>query len=93
VREEVRAALADVLAASKAHPEPPQARSAFLSPKDAADRSGRHRPTITRALVNGDLHGTQHVPRGRWSIRSSCLEAWMGNAKCEHQNVTLITRP
>ena len=63
-----------------------------LDTKQAADYSGRHVDTIRRALENGELHGGQRRDKdgrpkrnGRWSIRRTCLDAWLDGVPCEHQ--------
>lgn len=53
--------------------------------QQAAEFTGRHPDTIRRALESGDLHGGQRKKNGRWSIRVTCLEAWVDGEKCEHQ--------
>jgi hypothetical protein len=97
VREEVTAALAELLPAATTPPERPAAPAlappAFMSPLEAGAYAGCHQKTIHHALNDGKLHGTQRAARGRWTIRTTCLEAWMVNVKCEHQNVTPIGRP
>lgn len=52
----------------------------------------RHPVTVRRALEAGELHGTQSVKGGRWSVREECAEAWADRKPCEHQqqNVTPI---
>lgn len=55
------------------------------STEQAADYSGRHVVTIRKALESGELHGAQRRPKGRWSIRAECLEAWCDGEQCQHQ--------
>jgi hypothetical protein len=65
----------------------------FITAPDAAVESNRHPVTVRKALEAGELHGFQRVARGRWSIRSECLDAWVENRPCEHKsNVTPINQ-
>lgn len=56
-----------------------------LSVGEASAAYGPHPVTIRRALENGDLHGSQRIVRGRWSLRRECIEAWLDGAPCPHQ--------
>lgn len=66
--------------------------SAILTVDEAAAEARRDPQTVRRALVAGELHGTQRKVRGRWSIRMACLDAWIDNTLCEHRanNVSAI---
>lgn len=56
-----------------------------FSTTQAAEYGNCHRSTIVRALEAGELHGGQRKPKGRWSIRRDCLDAWLDGHDCEHQ--------
>lgn len=56
-----------------------------LSVLEASAEYGPHPVTLRRALENGDLHGSQRIARGKWSIRRECLDAWMDGQQCAHQ--------
>lgn len=51
----------------------------------ASDYSSRHPVTLRKALEARELHGSQRVVGGRWSIRHECLEAWIDGRPCDHQ--------
>lgn len=51
----------------------------------AATYGRRHPVTLRRALAAGELHGTQRLKGGKWSIRVECLDAWLDGGKCAHQ--------
>lgn len=57
-----------------------------LTPAQAAVVAQLHPQTIYLALESGELHGSQRVKRGRWSIRPGCLDAFLDGQKCEHQS-------
>lgn len=65
-----------------------------LTVDQVAEAVGRHPVTIRKALEARDLHGTQQVKGGRWSIREDCAEAWADGELCAHKqaNVTLMRR-
>lgn len=42
------------------------------------------------ALQDGTLHGTQRVKRGPWLIQPECLDAWLNNEQCEHQQAKAV---
>lgn len=67
---------------------------ARLTVAEVAAATRRHPVTVRLALEGGELHGTQTMKGGRWSIREDCAEAWADSVKCEHQagNVTPIRR-
>lgn len=56
-----------------------------LSVNEASAAYGRHPVTLRRALEVGELHGTQRIVRGRWSIQRECIEAWLGGEQCQHR--------
>lgn len=56
-----------------------------FSTAEAASHARCHVVTIRKACESGELHGTQRTKNGRWSIRLTCLEAWLDGEKCEHQ--------
>lgn len=56
-----------------------------LTVAEAALVARRHPVTMRRALESGELHGTQRVAGGRWTIKSKCLDAWADGERCEHQ--------
>ena len=56
-----------------------------LTVVQAATLAGRHPNTLHRALESGELHGTQRVKGGRWSIRPECLDAYLDGIECTHQ--------
>jgi hypothetical protein len=58
----------------------------YLTVAQAAAASNRHPVTLWRALESGQLHGSQRMARGKWSIRPECLDAWLDGQCCEHQN-------
>lgn len=68
---------------------------ARLTVDDVAQATRRHPVTVRRALEAGELHGSQAVKGGRWSVREECAEAWADKRACEHQqqNVTPIRSP
>jgi hypothetical protein len=49
----------------------------YLTPAEAAVIAGRNRETITLALRDGELKGSQRIANGRWTIRIDHLEAWI----------------
>lgn len=56
----------------------------YLSVEQAAKIANRHRQTVADTLRIGQLHGTQRVRRGTWTVRRDCLDAWMEKRPCEH---------
>ncbi|HEY8590685.1 MAG TPA: helix-turn-helix domain-containing protein [Naasia sp.] len=70
--------------------------NAVLTAPEAAAESRRHPVTVRKALEASELHGTQRMKGGRWSIRRECLNAWIDGQKCAHlapSNVTPMRRP
>jgi Helix-turn-helix domain len=65
---------------------------ARLTVPEVAAGARRSEVTVYRALEAGDLHGTQSMKGGRWTVREDCAEAWADGLRCEHQqrNVTPI---
>lgn len=60
-------------------------KARYLTVPAASEYSGKHPVTIRRALEAGQLHGSQMVPKGRWSIHTDCLEQWLAGDPCAHQ--------
>lgn len=56
-----------------------------LTVPEAAILGRRHPETVRKALQDGTLHGAQRMKRGPWLIRPECLDAWLNNEQCEHQ--------
>lgn len=56
-----------------------------MNTEQAADHAGCHPATILKAAESGALHGGQRVPKGRWSFRTECVDAWLDGVDCEHQ--------
>lgn len=61
-----------------------------LTVAEVAAATRRHPVTVYVALEGGELHGTQTVKGGRWSIREDCAEAWADGEKCAHQRGNVI---
>jgi hypothetical protein len=64
----------------------------YLTVTEAAAEARRHPVTIRVALREKELHGSQRKAGGTWTIKDSCLAAWVEGRPCEHQasNVTPI---
>jgi hypothetical protein len=60
-----------------------------LTVKNAAAVGQKHPVTIRRALEVGDLHGKQRTKGGRWLIQPECLQAWLDQEPCPHQEATV----
>ncbi|GAB3166769.1 hypothetical protein GCM10027059_26250 [Myceligenerans halotolerans] len=58
--------------------------TARLTVAEAAADARRHPVTVRRALEAAELHGTQRVKGGRWTIRPECLDAWLDQVPCPH---------
>ena len=56
----------------------------YLTTKEAALASRRHPETITAALRDGELHGTQRKKSGRWLIERGCLDDWVAQIAYKH---------
>lgn len=56
-----------------------------LTVAEVAKATRRHPVTVRKALEAKQLHGTQQVKGGRWSIREDCAEAWADGERCTHQ--------
>lgn len=59
----------------------------YLTPNEAAMATRKHPETVTAALRDGSLHGTQAKKNGRWLIREECLDAWISVEPCAHQTL------
>lgn len=56
-----------------------------MTTAEASTYTKRHPQTIARAAASGELHGAQRTePKGRWSFKTQCLDAWIAGEKCEH---------
>lgn len=64
-----------------------------LTTGEVAEVSRRHPVTILKALESGRLHGSQQGKGGRWTVRASCLDAWLDGMPCEHQHPTARVIP
>lgn len=49
----------------------------WLRMGEACHRAGFSRPTIRRMLLDGEIVGKKHGPRGDWRILESSLDALM----------------
>jgi hypothetical protein len=56
----------------------------YLSPAECAVICGKNRETVTLALREGELHDSQRVRAGKWTIRNDCLVAWIEVTPCAH---------
>lgn len=56
-----------------------------LKVAEAATLGRRHPETVRKALQDGTLHGAQRMKRGPWLIQPECLDAWLDNERCTHQ--------
>ena len=85
----VRANIALVhIANVAALPEPVHVSdSVWLSSAQAAEHSHRTRSTVTHAAVNGDLHGHQATPGGKWVFHVEAIYAWIRghNITCQRE--------
>jgi hypothetical protein len=61
-----------------------------MTTRDVATATGRHRETVTQALRDGSLHGTQSKKKGTWLTEEGCVEAWVYHRQCSH--VTKLSR-
>ena len=57
----------------------------LLTPNEAALMARRHPETITAALRDGELHGSQRKKNGRWLVQEDCLRAWSLGVACAHK--------
>jgi len=62
-------------------------RPVRLTVAEAAEEGRKHPITVRRALESGELHGSQRVKGGRWTVEEPCLSAWLAGAECEHRRV------
>ena len=60
-------------------------RPVRLTVAEAAAEGRKHPITVRRALEAGELHGSQRVKGGRWTVEEPCLSAWLAGEECEHQ--------
>jgi hypothetical protein len=60
---------------------------------EAAQAAKRAQITIDRALEGGELHGTQRMKGGKWSIQRHCLLAWLSAEPCAHKHNVSPLRP
>jgi hypothetical protein len=60
---------------------------------EAAQAAKRAQITIHRALEGGELHGTQQMKGGKWSIQRQCLLAWLSAEPCAHKHNVSPLRP
>lgn len=51
--------------------------SLWMTTRQVADESGRHRDSVIHALNRRLLTGHQASPRARWRISRKAFEAWM----------------
>ena len=56
-----------------------------LTVEEAAADARVHPETIRDACRSGQLHGSQRIKRGRWTVEEPCLSAWLAGAECEHR--------
>jgi excisionase family DNA binding protein len=49
----------------------------WLTTRDVAARTAKHRDTVMKAAEAGELHGHQTKRRGRWSFTPEAVAAWM----------------
>ena len=66
-------------------------RPVRLTVAEAAEEGRKHPITVRRALESGELHGSQRVRGGRWTVEEPCLSAWLSGAECEHQKAAART--
>lgn len=59
----------------------PPTTDTYMTVAEAADMARRHRETIRKAIISGQLDSVQRVPRGRHLVRVSDLKAWMAGAR------------
>ncbi len=62
-----------------------------LTPAEVAGGEFRCHPvTVRNALAGGELHGSQRVKGGRWTVEEACAEAWVSGRPCEHQVADVV---
>lgn len=61
-----------------------------LTPAEVASEFRRHPVTVRNALAGGELHGSQRVKGGRWTIEEVCAQAWASGRPCEHEGVDVV---
>ncbi|WP_366936103.1 helix-turn-helix domain-containing protein [uncultured Microbacterium sp.] len=52
---------------------------------EVAEIARQHIVTVRLRLENGELHGSQRRPGGRWLIAEGCLDAYLRGEQCEHR--------
>lgn len=60
-------------------------RPVRLTVEEAAADARVHPETIRDACRSGELHGSQRIKRGRWTVEVPCLAAWLAGEECEHR--------
>jgi hypothetical protein len=102
VRQELQAQMPGIIARAldedrRVHGEAPgggrDAVPARMTVDEAATVAKRHTITLYRALEGGELHGSQQMRGGRWTILRQCLLAWISSEPCEHKRNVLPLRP
>ena len=64
-----------------------------LTVDEAAAYAHRHPVTLYVDLKAGDLHGSQRVRGGRWTILRGCVDDYMAGRVCAHlSNVIPLRR-
>lgn len=66
-------------------------RPVRLTVEEAAADARVHPETIRDACRSGELHGSQRIKRGRWTVEATCLTAWLAGEQCEHQHAAATT--
>jgi hypothetical protein len=102
VRQELQEQMPGIIARAldedrRAHGEAPGGGSDAVPARMAVDEAAAiaKRSTITlyRALEGGDLHGSQQMRGGRWTIQRQCLLSWIAGEPCEHKRNVSPLRP
>lgn len=65
-------------------------RPVRLTVEEAAADARVHPETIRDACRSGELHGSQRIKRGRWTVEAPCLSAWLAGEECEHQRAATV---
>ncbi|GAA2242305.1 hypothetical protein GCM10010401_13980 [Rarobacter faecitabidus] len=61
------------------------AAAEFLTVAEAAAVARCHTVTMRRRVESGEVHATQRVKGGRWTIARVCLEEQLLSGACSHQ--------
>lgn len=61
-----------------------------LTPAEVAVEFRRHPVTVRNALAARELHGSQRVKGGRWTVEEPCARAWVAGQPCEHQSAAVV---